>query len=113
MSYEFLDDMFERLLVTEGKTFGEAFEAIINERVEIMRDLGRVENAYQLFRKRHPKLPDNFFRNISSEPDRQITNCVLNYFIGHNDNNSSKQMELGQKSDDCNNQWPCIMPTFN
>lgn len=63
MSYEFLDDMFERLLVTEGKTFGEAFEAIINERVEIMRDLGRVENAYQLFRKRHPQLPDNYFRN--------------------------------------------------
>lgn len=77
MGYEFLDDMFERLLVTERKSFAETFEAIIKERVETIRDLGRVENAYQLFRKKHPNAPEKLFREyIWNKSPKDYDKCV-------------------------------------
>ena len=77
MGYEFLDDMFERLLVAERKSFGETFEAIIKERAETVRDLGRIENAYQLFRRKYPHAPENLFReHIWNTRPNDYDKCV-------------------------------------
>lgn len=62
MEHEFIDEMFERLLVNEQKAFGVAFEQVIRERAETIRDLGRIENAYQLFAKKHPAANPEYFR---------------------------------------------------
>lgn len=62
MEYEFLDDMLARLLIDERKTYMEAFEAVIKDRAATIRDLGRVENAYQLFCKSHPEARKDQFR---------------------------------------------------
>lgn len=63
MEHEFLDDMFERLLVAEDFSFPEACEKVIQERAETIRDLGRIENAYRLFCKKHPAADPNYFRS--------------------------------------------------
>ena len=60
--YEFIDQMFERLLVKERRTFGETFETIIKERATTIRDLNRIENAYQLFVKKYPLANPGHFR---------------------------------------------------
>lgn len=60
--YEFIDELFERLLVKEQKAFGDAFEYVIRERAKIIQDLGRIENAYQLFAKKHPGAKPEYFR---------------------------------------------------
>lgn len=62
MEHEFIDEMLERLLVDEQKTFGKAFEQIIQERAKTIRDLGRIENAYQLFCKKFPAAKSHYFR---------------------------------------------------
>ena len=62
MEHEFIDEMFERLLITEKRTFGESFEIIIKERGKIIQDLGRIENAYKLFCKKHTKAQPHYFR---------------------------------------------------
>lgn len=62
MEHEFIDEMLERLLVNEQKTFGKAFEQIIQERAETIRDLGRIENAYKLFCKKHTNAQPHYFR---------------------------------------------------
>lgn len=62
MAHEFIDEMFERLLVNERKTFGKAFEQIIQERAKTIQDLGRIENAYQLFSKKYPGAKPEYFR---------------------------------------------------
>lgn len=71
MEHEFIDEMFERLLVNEKKTFGEAFEQVIRERAKIIKDLGRIENAYQLFAKKHQGAEPEYFRKYIklSRPD--------------------------------------------
>lgn len=77
MEYEFIDEMLERLLVNERKTFGKAFEQIIQERAKIIQDLGRIENAYQLFAKKHPGANQEYFRQYikASRPD-DYDKCV-------------------------------------
>ena len=61
MAHEFIDDMFKRLIIDEKMTFGQAFEQVIQERAETIRDLNRIENAYQLFCKKFPGAnPHNF-----------------------------------------------------
>ena len=62
MEHEFIDEMLERLLVNERKTFGKAFEQIIQERAKVIRDLGRIENAYKLFCEKHPEAGKHYFR---------------------------------------------------
>ena len=62
MEYEFIDDMFERLLVREKRTFWDAFEIVVQERATQIMDLGKIENAYQLFRKKHPSAKEHYFR---------------------------------------------------
>ena len=62
MKHEFIDEMFERLLINERKTFGKTFEQIIQERAKIIQDLGRIENAYKLFCKKHPEAGKHYFR---------------------------------------------------
>ena len=62
MEHEFIDDMLERLLVVEQQTFRKAFEQIIQERATKIVDLGRIENAYQLFCKKHPAANPSYFR---------------------------------------------------
>lgn len=62
MECEFIDEMLERLLVRERQTFGTAFEKIIQERATQIVDLGKIENAYQLFRKKYPQAPQDGFR---------------------------------------------------
>ena len=62
MEHEFIDEMFERLLAKEHKSYGYAFKTIVQERAERVVDVGRIENAYQLFRKKYPQAPENYFR---------------------------------------------------
>lgn len=62
MEHEFIDDMFKRLLIDEKKTYGQAFEQVIQERAETIRDLNRIENAYQLFCKKFPDAEPHYFR---------------------------------------------------
>ena len=77
MKHEFLDDMLERLLVVENRTFGETFETIINERCKFINDLGRVEHAFALFCKMHPKVPKNYFRQyIKDTRPNDFEKCV-------------------------------------
>lgn len=80
MEYEFIDDMLERLLVRERQTFGKAFEEIIQKRATQIVDLGKIENAYQLFRKKYPQAPENGFREYIqlSRPDNYVI-CVRCY----------------------------------
>ena len=77
MEYEFIDEMLERLLANEKKTFGKAFEQVIQERAKTIRDLGRIENAYQLFAKKHPGAKPECFRQYikGSRPD-DYNQCV-------------------------------------
>lgn len=77
MEHEFIDEMFERLLVNERKTFGKAFEQIIQERAETIQDLGRIENAYQLFAKKYPDVKPEYFRQYikGTRPD-DYKKCV-------------------------------------
>lgn len=80
MEYEFIDEMLERLLVKEQKTFGKAFEQIIQERAKIIQDLGRIENAYQLFAKKHPGAKPEYFRQYiqGTRPDDYVK-CVRSF----------------------------------
>ena len=62
---EFIDDMYERLLVSEGKTYQEAHRDVFNaNRQKQYVDIKRIENGYQLFRKRHPEALDDSFRRF-------------------------------------------------
>lgn len=77
MEHEFIDEMLERLLVNERMPVYDAFEKVIKERAKIIQDLGRIENAYQLFRKRHnnSNAQDNWFREyirLSRPKDYEI-----------------------------------------
>lgn len=75
--HEFIDEMFERLLVVENMTFGDAFEQVIQERAKIIQDLGRIENAYQLFVKKHPDAsPEIFRRYIQLTRPDDYNKCV-------------------------------------
>lgn len=77
MEHEFIDEMFERLLVNEQKAFGVAFEIVIRERAKIIQDLGRIENAYQLFVKKYPSAKPEYFRQYiqKTRPD-DYNKCV-------------------------------------
>lgn len=77
MEHEFIDDMLERLLARERYTFGKAFEKIIQERAKTILDLGRIENAYQLFAKKHPGAKPEYFRQYiqGTRPD-DYNKCV-------------------------------------
>ena len=77
MEYEFIDDMLERLLVVEQRTFGKAFEQIIQERAKQIVDLGRIENAYQLFCKKHKNANPAYFRKYiqGTRPD-DFKKCI-------------------------------------
>lgn len=63
---EFIDDMYERLLVSEKRTYKEAHIEVFNEKAKIIQDLQRIENGYQLFRKKHPEALENSFRYFLS-----------------------------------------------
>ena len=77
MEHEFIDDMLERLLVVEQRTFGRAFELIIQERATQIVDLGRIENAYQLFCKKHPAANPSYFREyIQGTRPHDFEKCV-------------------------------------
>lgn len=82
MEHEFIDEMLERLLVNERMPVYDAFEKVIKERAKIILDLGRIENAYQLFRKRHKdsNAQDNWFREYIhlSRPDDYVK-CVRSF----------------------------------
>ena len=74
MEHEFIDEMLERLLARERYSFGKAFEKIIQERATQIVDLGKIENAYQLFRKKFPQAPQDGFRKYIqlSRPDDYV-----------------------------------------
>ena len=77
MEHEFIDDMLERLLVVEKRTFGKAFEQIIQERATKIVDLGRIENAYQLFCKKYPAANPSYFRKyIQGTRPADFEKCV-------------------------------------
>lgn len=78
MKYEFIDEMFERLLINERKTFGKTFEQIIQERAKIIQDLGRIENAYKLFCKKHTDAQPHLFRLYVYDTRREdFEKCAL------------------------------------
>lgn len=77
MEHEFIDEMLERLLAVERFSFFKAFEKVIQERATQIVDLGRIENAYQLFRKRYPQAPQNMFReHIRQTRPEDYEKCV-------------------------------------
>ncbi len=77
MEHEFIDEMLERLLVHERMTFGKAFEQVIQERAKVIHDLGRIENAYQLFAKKYPGARPEFFRqHIQATRPDDYNKCV-------------------------------------
>ena len=77
MEHEFIDDMLERLLWREKLSFFDSFEQIIKERATKIVDLGRIENAYQLFRKKFPQAPENKFReHIKLSRPEDYERCV-------------------------------------
>ena len=77
MAHEFIDEMLERLLARERYSFGEAFEKIIQERATQIVDLGRIESAYQLFRKKFPQAPQDSFRTyIQLSRPNDYVKCV-------------------------------------
>jgi hypothetical protein len=77
MEHEFIDDMLERLLWREKFSFFDSFEQIIKERATQIVDLGRIENAYQLFRKKFPQVPENKFREyIKLSRPEDYEKCV-------------------------------------
>lgn len=77
MAHEFIDEMLKRLLVDEQRSYGEAFEQVISERATRIVDLGRIENAYQLFCKSNPKANPAYFRQYiqDTRPD-DFKKCV-------------------------------------
>ena len=77
MEHEFIDDMFERLLIKEKRTFGETFKIIIKERATHIVDLGRIENAYKLFCKKYKDALPYYFRLYVKDTRREDFNkCV-------------------------------------
>lgn len=77
MEHEFIDEMLERLLAVERFSFFKAFEKVIQERATQIVDLGRIENAYQLFRKKYPQAPQNEFREyIKASRPEDYAKCV-------------------------------------
>ena len=62
MEYEFIDDMLYRLFITEHKTIGETFREVVEKRATQIVDLGKIENAFQLFRKKKHESPEWLFR---------------------------------------------------
>ena len=59
--------MYERLLAVERKSFAEAHLTVLKEKAFTIRDLNRVENGYQLFRKKYPQAAENSFREFIRE----------------------------------------------
>ena len=80
MEHEFIDEMFERLLDRENKTYGIAFATIIEQRAKTIRDLGRIENAYQLFCKKHPEAGKHYFRMWIRDTRRSDYEKCVNCF---------------------------------
>lgn len=69
--------MLEQFLAHGNKTFREAFETIIQEKATQIVDLGKIENAYQLFRKRFPSAPEGCFRQyIKATRPGDYEKCV-------------------------------------
>ncbi len=61
----FIDEMYEQLLIEEGKTYQEAHKEVFNsQHPQQYVDLKRIENGYQLFRKRHPDAYEDSFRRF-------------------------------------------------
>ena len=80
IEHEFIDDMLERLLVRERYSFEKAFEKIKQERATQIVDLVRIENAYQLFRKKFPQARENRFREyIKLSCPEDYEKCVRRF----------------------------------
>lgn len=61
----FIDEMYEQLLVDERSTYGMAHkEVYLAQKPQTYADLKRIENGYQLFRKRHPEADEDSFRRF-------------------------------------------------
>lgn len=63
----FIDEMFEDLLVEKKETLSTTMAAVCEEKLADKADwnlatIKRIENGYQLFRKRHPEFPEHSFR---------------------------------------------------
>ena len=63
----FIDEMFEDLLVEKKVALLDAMADVCKEKLQLKEDrtfdsVKRIENGYQLFRKRHPEYPEDAFR---------------------------------------------------
>ena len=63
----FIDEMFEDLLVEKKVRMSTAMAKVCDEKLADKADwnyatIKRIENGYQLFRKRHPEFPEHSFR---------------------------------------------------
>ena len=63
----FIDEMFEDLLVEKKVRMSTAMATVCDEKLADKADwnlatIKRMENGYQLFRKRHPEFPEHSFR---------------------------------------------------
>ena len=59
----FIDEMFEDLLVNKQEKMADAIQKVFVDKLATKQDcneatIKRVENGYQLFRRRHPEYPE-------------------------------------------------------
>lgn len=84
--FTFIDEMLEESLfpggeiVKTGKEICDAFEGVIRAKATIIQDLGRIENAFQVMRKRHPEVLESFFREyIKLTRPEDYEKCVRSF----------------------------------
>lgn len=64
----FIDEIYEEMLVNQHGKITSAHIRVCKEKLDIKtstyQDIQRIENGYQLFRKRHPEFAEDSFRRF-------------------------------------------------
>lgn len=61
----FIDEIYEEVLINQHGKITNAHIRVCKEKLgpgSDLRDIRRIENGFQLFRKRHPEFPEDSFR---------------------------------------------------
>lgn len=77
----FIDEMFEDYLVNKGKNLAETIADICADKLANKEDwnfttIRRIENGYQLFRKRHPEYPEQSFRTYTKIASPKLAEAI-------------------------------------
>lgn len=61
----FIDEIYEEVLIKKHGKVTNAHQRVCKEKLDATstgQDVQRIENGYQLFRKKHPEFPEDSFR---------------------------------------------------